>query len=115
MLNGFHNMKAKFPLVNSFKRSDLDIYDHFIFVAAGTSVNILDARDFSRVETVPLGYHFNGTTSCCFNANMLELYTGGMDRNILVWDTNQYGRNETLQMEIANSATVDPLSNDEDS
>ncbi|XP_067120324.1 DNA excision repair protein ERCC-8-like [Centruroides vittatus] len=60
-----------------------------LFVPSGGSVEIFDLFTGEKLNT--LVGHFNTVNCCAFRSTYHELYTGGNDRNILVWtpDTEQ--------------------------
>lgn len=63
--------------------------DELIFVPSETDVVVFELHTGMRVNTL-LG-HFNSANCCAYNTLTQELYSGGNDRNILLWtpDTEQ--------------------------
>ena len=57
-----------------------------IFVPSEDSVVVFDSADGKRVKT--LNGHFSNVNCCAFNPTEQELFTGGSDRNILIWEAN---------------------------
>ena len=76
-----------------------------------------------------LNGHYNSVNCCTFVPSHQELYSGGDDRNILVWDPNEEttnraynehvtekngGSNPAQARSLANTVTVDAWSDDSD-
>ncbi|XP_071118181.1 DNA excision repair protein ERCC-8-like [Haliotis cracherodii] len=94
-----------------------------IFVPNDGNIDILDLHKGGYINT--LRGHYNVVNCCLFNTNSHELFSGGSDRNILVWvphtdsaydehlkDDSKSIQNPSFVKRIA--ATADTWSSDED-
>ena len=61
--------------------------DKFLFIPTDTKVHVLDTEDSCAVKS--LGGHYNNVNCVAYNDAEQVLYSGGNDRNILVWEPNQ--------------------------
>ena len=100
--------------------------DKFLFVPSDTKIHVLDIETFSPVKS--LGGHYNNVNCVTFNKAFQEMYSGGNDRNILVWEPN-LSRTEAYhdhlaaedkeqalsgrRRSLANTVTVDNWSSDD--
>ena len=71
-------------------------WGNFVFLPVDSAVCVLDTRDHSVVKV--LKGHYNAVNCCIFNDSALELYSGGNDRNVLIWDSGT-SRNATYEAE----------------
>lgn len=94
-----------------------------LFVPHGSNIDVFDL--FSGVKLNILRGHYNQVNCCAFNPDVQELYSGGNDRNILVWlpetDTaydehlrEQKGHQSAERGAVGHPATADAWSSDED-
>jgi WD40 repeat protein len=74
------------------------IGDKFLFVPTGSNIHVLDTENHSVVKS--LTGHYSSVNCVAFNTHEQELYSGGNDRNILIWESNQT-RNETFNEHLA--------------
>ena len=69
----------------------MTLYGKYIFVPSYSSIHCLDIENEDLHSS--LNGHYNTVNCTAFNASEQELFTGGNDRNILIWDGNR-GRDE---------------------
>lgn len=72
--------------------------DKFLFVPTGPNIHVLDTDDYSVVKS--LTGHYSAVNCVTFNDHEQEMYSGGNDRNILVWESNT-ARNEAYNDHLA--------------
>ena len=73
--------------------------DKFLFVPTPSSnIHILDIENYSVVKT--LNGHYSAVNCVTFNETEQEMYSGGNDRNILIWESNQ-ARSEAYTEHLA--------------
>ena len=58
-----------------------------VFIPSEDSIVVFDAQNGERLQT--LNGHYSNVNCCLFNPHEQELISGGSDRNILIWDSNQ--------------------------
>lgn len=54
-----------------------------VFVPSKTNIEVFEI--FTGIKIGTLKGHFSQVNCCAFNSNYQDLYSGGSDRNILVW------------------------------
>ena len=81
------NLKARFPTSRNSRKTRVPFctWRNFVFLPVDSAVYVLDTQDHSVVKA--LKGHYNAVNCCTFDASALELYSGGNDRNVIVWDT----------------------------
>ena len=73
-----------------------------IFVPSEDTIVVFDVENGERLQT--LNGHFYGVNCCIFNPYAQELISGGSDRNILIWESNQSQADAYLD-HLKNSST----------
>lgn len=73
---------SKFCLTPSYGRQD-----GFAFVPEGSNVTVVDVKSGNVVKR--LRGHYNGVACTFFDENSQQLFTGGGDRIILIWDSDR--------------------------
>ena len=86
-LNTGCNMKAKFPRIA--QASLLTVGANHLFIPTKSSVYVLNAQEEKAVGSLDNGHESDSSiTFCCYNASYQEVYTGGMDANVVIWESN---------------------------
>ncbi len=82
------NLKARFPPTRNRRKTRVPFcsWRSYVFLPVDSAVYVLDTRD-SRVVRSLKG-HYNTVNCCTMNGEAVELYSGGNDRNVLVWDAS---------------------------
>ncbi len=96
-----------------------------MFVPSGHNVHLLDGDHYGAVSS--LNGHYSDVTCCVYNEARQELYSGGMDRNVIIWESDleqseaygehlreQKGSDERQDMLKENTVTADNWSDDDD-
>lgn len=94
-----------------------------ICMPSGSDIEVFDIFQGSKIDT--LRGHYTQVNCCTFHPHFQELYSGGNDRNILVWvpdtdtayDEYLLSKDKSEENEtniIRNPFTVDTWSSDED-
>ena len=58
-----------------------------VFIPSEDSIVVFDNENGDRLDT--LNGHYSNVNCCVFNPHEQELISGGSDRNILIWESNQ--------------------------
>lgn len=105
------DVKVHLSLCNS--GGSLDCKDEVVFVPAKADVVMMRLSDGRRIKN--LSGHFKSVTSCAFSADHLELFSGGSDRAILIWDCldlKDYQEEEERPKKRDQSLKLNPLTAD---
>jgi len=77
-----------------------------VFVPCMTSVKVFDMWSGKTVQT--FRGHYDHVNCCCYSLQDQELYTGGTDRQILVWSPSKLASDELDEWsKIGKSSTLD--------
>ena len=116
------NLRARFPTSRNSRKTRVQFctWRNFIFLPVDSAVYVLDTQNYSVVKV--LKGHYNAVNCCAFNDTAIELYSGGNDRNVLIWDSGT-SRNSAYEAECEsgpgklcqrNTIGVDTWSDDSD-